>query len=62
MVGFCKAMCHNSNVEIQIWKEVASRIMFMAEGYVMEQNTPKEFLSKVLVNEKAVANATAFFA
>ena len=34
----------------------------MAEGYVMEQNTPKEFLSKVLVNEKAVANATAFFA
>ena len=47
--------------EMGFAKEVASRVMFMAEGYVMEQNTPeeffanpksprlKEFLSRVLV-------------
>jgi polar amino acid transport system ATP-binding protein len=47
--------------EMGFAKEVASRVLFMAEGYVMEQNTPKEFfddpknprlkefLSKVLV-------------
>ncbi len=29
--------------EMGFAKEVASRVMFMAEGYVMEQNTPKEF-------------------
>ena len=47
--------------EMGFAKEVASRVLFMADGYVMEQNTPqeffenpqnprlKEFLSKVLV-------------
>ena len=47
--------------EMGFAKEVASRVLFMAEGYVMEQNTPKEFfddpknprlkefLSKILV-------------
>ena len=47
--------------EMGFANEVASRVMFMADGYVMEQNTPdeffsnpqnprlKEFLSKVLV-------------
>ena len=47
--------------EMGFAREVASRVLFMADGYVMEQNTPKEFfenpqnprlkefLSKVLV-------------
>ena len=47
--------------EMGFAKEVASRVMFMAEGIIMEQNDPesffgspksprlKEFLSKVLV-------------
>ncbi|EXM40498.1 MAG: amino acid ABC transporter ATP-binding protein [Ruminococcus albus] len=29
--------------EMGFAKEVASRVLFMADGYVMEQNTPKEF-------------------
>ncbi len=29
--------------EMGFAKEVASRVMFMADGYIMEQNTPKEF-------------------
>lgn len=29
--------------EMGFAREVASRVMFMADGYIMEQNTPKEF-------------------
>lgn len=31
--------------EMGFAREVASRVMFMADGYVMEQNPPKEFFS-----------------
>ncbi len=31
--------------EMGFAREVASRVMFMADGYVMEQNEPKEFFS-----------------
>ena len=29
--------------EMGFAREVASRVMFMADGYILEQNTPEEF-------------------
>ena len=29
--------------EMGFAREVASRVLFMADGYILEQNTPKEF-------------------